>query len=277
MLKNFGISCLILLLLANGDIANADTVTYISEPPGTTMIKKDVINLKKEINALNTTNAQEIYDFLSARKKDITDKNLLEIHYVLISFLREQSNVISNSKLKKKINSLLEQLNWIYSDHAGEKFSDKVTNLGRLLKSEIFIHLSSQKMSECLDIAHNLRKVIEYSNIGNDLTPEDGPDYFNSDFFLKREIDTAEEIYSQVIELENLAKSFSQNSDKFSQQQLTDNLKRANDFINKLKSTTIAVGNKKVKISRNIRKHLKNLASSSIEKLIERKNQIEDD
>jgi len=270
MLKNFLFACLVLPLTLNA-VQN----TYISEPTSLAIIRKNISDIKKEINSMENIKAQKVYDYLSEKKKEIKDKNLLEIYYVLISFLREQSNVISNSKLKKKINSLLEQLNWIYSDHVGEKFSDKVTNLGRLLKSEIFIHLSSQKMSECLDIAHNLRKVVEYSNIGNDLSPEDGPDYFSSDFFLKREIDTAEEIYSQVVELENLAKSFSQDSDKLSQQQLTDNLKRVNDFINKLKSTTINVRDKKVKISRNIRKHLKNLASSSIEKLMEQKNKSE--
>ena len=46
-------------------------------------------------------------------------------------------------------------------------------------------------MSECLNNALQLKDIVEYSSLGNDLTPEDGPDWFNPDFFLQKEINSA--------------------------------------------------------------------------------------
>ena len=270
MLKNFWFACLIFPL-----ILNADSTTYISEPSSVAAVKKNITDLKEEINSLDIVSVQKIYDYLSEKKKEITDKNLSEIYYTALSFLRVQQNMLSKELLRKKLTSLLDSVSWLYSDYANEKFTDRVTNLGRLLNSEVFIHLSVQKMSECLDIANNLKNIVEYSNLGNDFSPEDGPDYFSPDFFMKKEIETAQQIYDQVIALENQAQDFSKNCADLSKQQLTDNLKKANDFINELQSMTINIGSEKVKISRNIRKHLKNLSSSSIEKLTEQRNRIE--
>ncbi|MBO4405232.1 MAG: hypothetical protein J5821_00705 [Alphaproteobacteria bacterium] len=275
MFKNFWFACLVLPLFADAT-SNAVISTYVSVPPSSAVVKKNIDDLKKEIESLNNAKTQKIYDHLNSKKKEITDKNLLEIYYVVISFLRVQPNVASDQELKKKVNSLLNRLNWLYSDHNNEKFSEKVANLGKLLKPEFFIHLNVQKMSECLDMAQNLKSVVEYSSLGNDLSPEDGPDYFSLDFFLKKEIETAQQIYSQVVELENVSQDFSKNCATLSKEQLIDNLKKANNFINKLKFVTINVGDNKTKISRNIRKHLQNLASSSIEKLTEQKNQFEE-
>lgn len=256
--------------------SSADASTYISKPPSFAVVKKNIEDLKKEIESLDGAKANKIYDHLNVKKKGITDRNLLEIYHVVISFLRVQPNIASDPNLKKKLHSLLDRLNWIYSDHDNDKFTEKATNLSKLLNPEFFIHLNVQKMSECLDMAQNLKNVVEYSSLGNDISPEDGPDYFSLDFFLKKEIETAQQIYSQIIELENTSRNFSKNCAAFTKQQVITNLKKANDFINKLKSATINVDDKKVKISRNTRKHLQNLSSSSIEKLTERKNQLEE-
>ncbi len=270
MLKSFGIACLVLPLIS---VAISDT--YISEPPSPAIVKKNIADLKKEISILENIKAQKVYDHLATQKKEITDKNLLEIYYVVLSFLKIQSNDLSEDELRKKLDSLLNSLNWLYSDHVDEKFSDKVTYLGRLLKQDFFVHLNLQKMSECLDKANHLKDIVEYSNLNNDTTPEDGPDYFSPDFFLKKEIVTAQRIYSRIDQLEDISKNFSKNVENLTKEQLTSNIKEANNFINKLKSTSILIGDKRVKISRNTRKHLKNLTAASIEKLIERKNQLQ--
>ena len=269
MLKKFGIACLVMPL-----VSAAVWDTYISKPPSPAIVKKNIEDLKKEVNILENINAQKVFDHLAAQKKEITDKNLLEIYYVVLSFLKIQSNDLPESELRKKLDSLLNSLNWLYSDHVDEKFSDKVTYLGRLLKQDFFVHLNIQKMSECLDKANHLKDIVEYSTLNNDTTPEDGPDYFNPDFFLKKEIMTAQRIYSQIIQLENISKNFSKNVENLTKEQLIANIKEANNFINKLKSISILIGDKRVKISRNTRKHLKNLTAASIEKLIERKNQL---
>ena len=270
MLKSFGIACLVLPLAA---IAALDT--YISEPPSPAVVKKNIEDLKKGISVLENIKAQKVYDHLAAQKKEITDKNLLEIYQVALSFLKTQSNDLSGDVLRKKLDSLLNSLNWLYSDHTNEKFSDRVTYLSRLLKNDFFIHLNHQKMSECLDMANHLKDIVEYSNLNNDTTPEDGPDYFNPDFFLKNEITIAQRIYSQIIQLEDISKGFAKNVNNLTVDQLISNIKSANNFINKLKSTSILVQDKRVKIPRNTRKHLKLLTTASIEKLVERKNQLQ--
>lgn len=275
MFRNFWFAFLVLPLVADA-ASNAVPSTHISVPPSIAVVKKNIDDLKKEIESLDNAKTKKMYDYLNVKKKEITDKNLLEIYHIVISFLRVQTNVTSDQKLKKKLNSLLDRLNWLYSDRNKENFSDQIANLGKLMKPEFFIHLNVQKMSECLDMAQNLKNVMEYSSLGNDPNPEDGPDYFSLDFFLKKEIENAQQIYSQIIELENVSLNFSKNCSTFTKEQLIDNLKKANDFINKLKSVTINVGEDKIKISRNIRKHLQNLTSSSIEKLTEQKNQLEE-
>lgn len=269
MLKSFGIACLVLPLVS---VAISDS--YISEPPSSAIVKKNIADLKKEISILENIKAQKVYDYLATQKKEVTDKNLLEIYYVVLSFLKTQSNTLSENELRKNLNSLLNSLNWLYSDHVNEKFADKITYLGRLLKHDFFIHLNHKKMSECLDMANHLKDIVEYSNLNNDTTPEDGPDYFNPDFFLKSEITAAQRIYSQIVQLEDISKSFAKNVDSLTKEQLISNIKSANNFINKLESTCILIENKRVKIPRNTRKHLKNLAAASIEKLVERKNQL---
>lgn len=291
MLKKLGIAGVVLLLIIlvvkiffwgakTSDFpVKPESISYISNPPSSSVIEKNIADLKKEISILENIEAQKVYDYLSVQKKEITDKNLLEIYYTVLSFLRVQPNTIPADQFRKKLDSLLDSVAWLYSDYTNGKFSDKVTKLGRLLNSDVFIHLSIQKMSECLDIAHNLKSIVEYSNLGNDFSPEDGPDYFSPDFFLSREIETAQQIYNQVVELENQSQSFSKDClmdcATLSKQQLIDNIGKANDFINGLQSATIEVGSEKVKISRNTRKHLKNLASSSIEKLVEQRNKVE--
>jgi len=269
MLKSFGIACLVLPLVS---VAISDS--YVSEPPSSAIVKKNIADLKKEISILENIKTQKVYDYLATQKKEVTDKNLLEIYYVVLSFLKTQSNALSENELRKNLNSLLNSLNWLYSDHTNEKFADKITYLGRLLKHDFFIHLNHKKMSECLDMANHLKDIVEYSNLNNDTTPEDGPDYFNPDFFLKSEITTAQRIYSQIVQLEDISKSFAKNVDSLTKEQLISNIKSANNFINKLESTCILIENKRVKIPRNTRKHLKNLAAASIEKLVERKNQL---
>ncbi|MCR4555416.1 MAG: hypothetical protein K5766_01230 [Alphaproteobacteria bacterium] len=291
MLKKLGIAGVVLLLIIlvvkiffwgakTSDLpVKLEPTSYISNPPSSSIIEKNIADLKKEISILENIEAQKVYDYLSVQKKEITDKNLLEIYYTVLSFLRVQSNAVPAEQFRKKLDSLLDSVAWLYCDHENEKFSDRVTKLGRLLNSDVFIHLSIQKMSECLDIAHNLKSIVEYSNLGNDFSPEDGPDYFSPDFFLNKEIETAQQIYNQVLELENQSQSFSKDClmdcATLSKQQLIDNIGKANDFINGLQSATIEVGSEKVKISRNTRKHLKNLASSSIEKLVEQRNKVE--
>ena len=291
MLKKFCVASIILLIIilivkafysgvkASDLPVKSESIVYASNPPSPSVIEKNIKDLRKEIGTLENLTARKVYDYLSIQKKEITDKNLLEIYYTVLSFLRVQSNTLPADEFQKKFDSMLDCVTWLYSDHTDEKFSDRVTKLGRLLNPEIFIHLSIQKMSECLDIAHNLKSIVEYSNLGNDFSPEDGPDYFSPDFFLNKEIETAQQIYNQVTELENQAQSFSKDClmdcATLSKQQLIDNIGKANDFINGLQSATIEIGGKKVKISRNTRKHLKNLASSSIEKLVEQRNKSE--
>ena len=291
MLKKLGIAGIVLLIIIlvvkvffwgakTSDLPeNLEPISYISNPSSSAVIEKNITDLKKEISMLENLEAQKVYDYLSVQKKEITDKNLLEIYYTMLSFLRVQPKAIPAEQFRKKLDSLLDSVAWLYYDHENEKFSDKVTKLGRVLNSDVFIHLSIQKMSECLDIAHDLKNIVEYSNLGNDFSPEDGPDYFSPNFFLNREIEIAQRIYKQVTELENQSQSFSKeclmDCANLSKQQLIDNIGKANDFINGLQSVTIEVGNEKVKISRNTRKHLKNLASSSIEKLVEQRNKVE--
>jgi hypothetical protein len=270
MLKNLGIACLVWPL-----VSAAVSDTYVSEPPSFAIVRKNITDIKKEITILENVKAQKIYDRLAAQKKEINDKNLLEIYNVILSFLKIQSNTLPEEELQKKLNSLLDSLNWLYSDHTNEKFYDKVTYLGRLLKRDFFIHLNHQKMSECLDIANRLKDIVEYSSLNNEITPEDGPDYFSPDFFLKNEITIAQQIYIQIVRLEDISKSFSKNVETLTKEQLISNIKKANNFINKLKSTSILIDDKRVRISRNTRKHLKNLTAASIEKLIERKNQLQ--
>lgn len=270
MLRNFLICCLIFPFVVEGEIT-----TYVTRPVSVDLLKKGIENFKEEIANIEAMQAQKVYDQLSSKKKEITDRNLLEIYYTVISFLRVQSNNISGDDLKDKLNSLIDRLNWLYSDHENEKFTDKITNLTVLLKPEIFIHLDHKKMVECLDMAHHIKDVIEYSNIRNELGPEDGSDFFNSDFFLQKEIKVAQQISSQVTDLENIAQGFSSGVESLSKEQISTNITQANHFINNLKFTKIDVDGEKVEISRNVRKHLNNLASSSIEKLIEKKNQFE--
>jgi len=276
MLKKICVICLVFPLISSANV-------YVSEPPSAAVVIKNVSDLKKEINSQSNINVQEIYNQLIAKRKEITDKNLLEIYYVVQSFLQVQllpndkkaQPEFDNAKFRKKLDSLLDSISWLYSEHKDEQFSDRVTKLGRLLNPEFFIHLSIPKMSECLDIAHNLKNVVEYSSLGNDLSPEDGPDYFSTSFFLNKEIETAEQIYKQIENLEKQSENFSKNCSTLSKQQLEDIIKKANNFINGLRSAKINIGGKEVTISRNIRKHLKNLASSSIEKLVEQRNKIE--
>ena len=105
MLKSFGIACLVLPLAA---IAALDT--YISEPPSPAVVKKNIEDLKKGISVLENIKAQKVYDHLAAQKKEITDKNLLEIYQVALSFLKTQSNDLSGDVLRKKLDSLLNSL-----------------------------------------------------------------------------------------------------------------------------------------------------------------------
>lgn len=270
MLKSLGLACLVFPIASM-----AVTNTYISEPPSVAVVKKNITDLQKEINSMEFFSAQKIFDILSTQKKEITEKNLLEIYYVLLSFLKVQDDTSSKKELKKKLNSLLNNLLWLYSDKEKKKFSDSVTHLGQLLNTEFFIHLDHKKMSECLDIANHMKDIVEYSNLNNNPSPEDGPDFFSPDFFLEDEITTAQQIYSQVIELENTSKNFSKDIKTMTKEQLTQNIKNANDFVNKLKLSTISVGDKKVRISRNTQKHLKNLTAASIENLVEQKNKTD--
>lgn len=287
MFRSFCVICLVLPMILKAYESDPNTEgsnslkqsvsdSYISTPPSSSRLKKGIEDLKKEISTLENIKAQKLYDHLTIQKKEITDKNLLEIYHSILSFLRIQPNILPEKHLRKKLKSFVSSLNWLYLNRINGQFTDKVTYLGRLLKQDFFIHLNHQKMSECLDIVNRLKNVIEYSNLGNDLTPEDGSDYFSSDFFLQNERKTAQQIYSQVIELENIAKNFSKYAETLGKEQLTWNIKNANDFSNKLKSTYIIVGNKKIIISRNIRKHLKNLIASSIEKLIKKRNLFPD-
>lgn len=281
MFRSFCIICLVLPTILNANQSDPgkedlnalkQSESYISTPPSSSILKKNIEDLKRAISTLENIKAQKVYDYLAIQKKEITDKNLQEIYHSILSFLRIQPNILPEEQLRKKLNSFVSSLNWLYLDRNNEKFADNVTYLGRLLKQDFFIHLNHQKMSECLDIANRLKNVVEYSNLGNDFTPEDGSDYFSPDFFLQNEIKTAQQIYFQVIELENIAQNFSKYAETLGKEQLTWNIKNANDFSNKLKSTYITVGSKKITISRNIRKHLKNLIASSIEKLIKKRN-----
>jgi len=283
MFRSFCVSCLLLSMAVeakeleskeNNQVTETESTVYISNPTSSMVIKRQVENLKKEIDAMRNITAKKAYDYFSKQKKEVSDKNLLEIYYVMISFLRVQPNITPGEKLQTKLKSLLDHLRWIYSDRTNEKFSDQVTHLGSLINPEIFIHLNHKKMSECLNSVRRLKDVVEYSNLGNDLTPEDGPDLFSPDFFLQKEINSAQQIYSQVTAMEKLALDFSKYCENLSKEELTANIINANHFINKLKFVNISVENKSVRISRNTRKHLKNLIFSSIEKLIEKRNQL---
>ncbi len=282
MFRSFCIICLFFSIVeanslnSEGDnpVLETRSGTYISNPTSSMIVKNKIESLKKEISSMNNISAKKAYDYFSKQKKEITDQNLLEVYYVVISFLRVQPNSTPREKLQKKLESLLNHLSWLYSDHVNEKFSDKVTHLGSLINPDIFIHLNHKKMSECLNSALHLKDVVEYSNLGNDLTPEDGPDWFNPDFFLQKEINSAQQIYSQVTAIEKLALGFSKYCETLSKEELTANIINANHLVNKLKFVSISVGKENVRISRNTRKHLKNLIFSSIEKLIEKRNQL---
>ena len=283
MFKSFCIVSLILPVVTEAKSLNSDKgspiketkpAVYISSPTSFMVVTKQIEYLKKEIGAMKNISAKKAYDYFSKQKKGITDKNLLEIYYVVISFLRVQPNVMPSEKLRLKLESLLDHLNWLYLDHTNEKFSDRVTHLGNLINPDIFIHLNHKKMSECLNSALHLKDIVKYSNLGNDFSPEDGPDWFNSDFFLQKEIDAAQQIYSQVTAMEKLALDFSKYCETLSKEQLTANIINANHLINKLRFVSISVGKKDIRISRNTRKHLRNLIFSSIKRLIEKRNQL---
>lgn len=283
MFKSFCVISLILPIIAetkslnskeDNHVVETESTVCFSNPTSSMVIKKHVEYLKKEIGAMKNISAKKAYDYFSKQKKEISDKNLLEIYYVMISFLRVQPNITPGEKLQAKLESLLNHLDWLYSDHANEKFSDKVTHLGNLINPDIFIHLNHKKMSECLNNALQLKDIVEYSSLGNDLTPEDGPDWFNPDFFLQKEINSAQQIYSQVTAMEKLALDFSKYCETLSKEQLTANIINANHLINKLKFVSISVEKRNIRISRNTRKHLKNLIFSSIEKLIQKRNQL---
>ncbi len=281
MFRSFCFICLFLPIITEAKSLNsegkdpvAETTVYILNPTSSMMIKKQIEYLKKEINSMRNITAKKAYDYFSKQKKEVTDKDLLEIYYVMISFLRAQPNITPREKLQTKLRSLLNNLNWIYSDHTNEKFSDQISHLGNLMNPDIFIHLNHKKMSECLNKARHLKDIVEYSNVGNGPTPEDGPNWFNPDFFLQKEINSSQQIYSQVTAMEKLALDFSKHSEALSKEQLTANIINANHLINKLKFINISVGNKAIRIPRNTRKHLKNLIFSSIEKLVKKRNQL---
>ena len=267
MLKNI---CLIAILVPFA--ANAQQVSYISEPTSVATVNKNTDDLKKDIKNMDNATAQKIYDYLAKNKKEITDQNLLEIYYTMMSYLRIQSNIMSHEKIIKKSLSLLDELNWLYSKPQEDKFFDKVAHLHKLLKSEVFIHLDHKKMDYCLDMVEEMQKVVELGNIGNEISPEDGSDYFSSDFFLSKEKKVAQQIYSRNMGLENIAKNFSKDCEKLSSEQVKSRVIQANDFLNKLHSLTISVDGQKLPISRNTRKHLQNLTSSSITILMKAMN-----
>ncbi len=269
MLRNIFAICLILPLVSNGEVSNHET-----KSDSVVIQEKDIKDLKEEINNIQLTSAQEVYDRISARRKQITDRNLLEIYYVVMSYLRVQSNQMSSDDLKKKLNKLVNRLDWLYSDPTKGIFTEKMTNLSGLLKEDVFIHLDHKKMVACLDMADDIKNKIELSNIGNNISPEDGGDLFSSDYFLMDELKVAKQINQQLIDLENTVKGFSDNLENLSKDQIKTKIALANDFINGLRTKKIKVGDKLVNIARNSRKHLSNLASSAIEKLNERNNKL---
>ncbi len=277
MFRSFCIVCLLIPIIAESDlpkseenssIAKKETSAYISNPTSFMVIKRQVEYLKKKIDGMENITAKKAYDYFSKQKKEINDKNLLEIYYSVISFLKIQPNITPKTELQTKLKSLLDHLSWLYSDHKDDNFSNQITHFGSLINPDVFIHLNHKKMSECLNSVRHLKDIIKYSNLGNDLTP--------SDFFLQKEINSAQEIYSQVTSMERLALDFSKYCETLSKEQLTANIINANHLINQLKFVNISLGKdkKNVRISRNTRKHLQNLIFSSIKRLINQRNQL---
>ena len=98
MLKKFCVASIILLIIilivkafysgvkASDLPVKSESIVYASNPPSPSVIEKNIKDLRKEIGTLENLTARKVYDYLSIQKKEITDKNLLEIYYTVLSF-----------------------------------------------------------------------------------------------------------------------------------------------------------------------------------------------
>ena len=242
----------------------------ITLPKKELVIKLKADDLLKSIKSIDNPTPKTIYDFLSNKSKNQRNQDFIQMNYVLKSFLKSLPNTIGTEETLNKITNLIDSLVALQGGFNDLPISEQITYIKRLLKKDIFIHLSYDLMDKVINISDKLSTNM-YQTYINGIEPEYNSNFFNA-HFLTEEIKEAKDVFNQVNNLKNHIKNFVQDINKLSNDKLSERVQQANHYLNGLKFIKIKTNNKELPISQNIKKYLQNILICNINKLITKIN-----
>lgn len=246
-------------------------VFNLTAPTTTDAIGHLLLNLRNYAKSMPSINAQDLYDHIKTVRLDAKTKQEINAYNTLLSYFRLQSNDQSGDVIREKLKNMSEALIWLERKKAGRLSVDRLTDFHMvqyLLNSEVFPHLTLNKMKIVLDIASKFKTEGNQEallgilvNHGINVTGEldarlsYGHDVYSSTKSIDELIDVstipANQIDSKIIELENR--------------------------LSNLKKCTYHAGEIESRYSQMQRKHITYVITSKIAALMLRKNSMETD
>ncbi len=230
--------------------------------------------LRREINAhiesKEIKNAQQMYDFVTQIRASQNDTKLLDLLDVLRSFLRRQDNTRPINELMKDVDELLNAWVLLVQLQASQNdmsFYNKMTAVSTLMNPKIFIHLNKQLMEFLTKFAEKMEIATNISSITDDSSPEDGT--VLTPVFFEEYLKFAKNVLNALNNLENQLKEFSNNIKGVSKEELTNKIQQLSDLLNHLKQMEITAGDKKILLSKNMVRYLRNIGGGVMSQLQE--------
>ena len=227
------------------------------------------IEINAHIESKEIKNAQQMYDFLTRIKAFQNDPKLLDLLNILCSFLRRQDNSHPINELMKDIDELLNA--WVLlvqlQSSNSMSFYNKMTIVSTLMNPKIFIHLNKQLMEFLTKFAGKMETATDISSITDDSSPEDGT--VLTSVFFEEYLKFAKNVLNALNNLENQLKEFNNNIKGASKEELTNKIQQLSDLLNHLKQMEITASDKKILLSKNMVRHLRNIGGGVMSQLQE--------
>lgn len=178
----------------------------------------------------------------------------------LLSVIRIQKDVPSEENYQQT-REVFDEVNWLRSSNAAkDKLPELLSHLRKLLDIKTFIHLNASLMRKCIKLA---KKAEQSSQMGAFLAS--GEYLTGIDLMLAGGIKNAEIVLAETDKLLETARSFK--SVFKTKQEIQKKIEEANNFINGLYETRIKIDREEVKISRSIRRYVRDVTRATIKEL----------
>lgn len=244
-------------------------ILKLTAPTTDDIIGNLLLSIRDYARSMPSINAQNLYDHIKIVRFEAKKKQEINACNMLMSYFRLQSNDQSGDVIREKLKNISEALIWLERKKAGRLSVNRLNDfriVQYLLTSEVFPHLTLNKMKIVLKVADKFRSdgnqaaLVEILvghgiNVNGELDAHlnYGREVYNSTMDIANLIDVAsvpaEQINTKIIELEN---------------RLTN-----------LKKCTYHAGNLESRYTQMQRKHIAYVISSKIAALILRKNSME--